>query len=93
VRNRLWAWTYGTTLILIGVGLAVWGVVRIVQGAGPEGVFFLVASLATQGFVAFGAVVLGIERIRGRGSDSLRSIVRPDEVLVEKYGPKGEKWK
>ena len=91
VGNKLWSWIYGTTLIVIGVLLGVWAVVRVVQGR-ESGVVFAF-SLATNVFVAFGAVVLGIERIRGRGWPKLRPFVRPDETLVEKYGPKGEKFK
>ena len=91
MANRLWSWIYGTTLMTIGVVLLVWAVVRVVEG--PDSGVFLVASLAMQLFVAFGALLLGIERIRARGFARLWAIMRPDEWLVKMYGPKGEKWK
>ena len=89
----MWSLVYGATLILVGAGLVAWAVVRIHLGPGTEGWLAFMVSLATQIFVALGSFVLGIERIRERGFRKLRPLVRPDEWLVENYGPKSKEPK
>jgi len=82
--NRLGAWFYGGTLILIGVGLGAWGIVRIADGPGSQGGVSFVVSLIMLFLLALGAVVLAIERLQGRVSTKLRTFARPDEVLPPK---------
>lgn len=92
---RLWSWIYASTLIAIGIGSAGFVLYRIINPEFDAGSRqgMVVYELVALGFISFGAVVIGVERILGREARALRPVVKPDEVLVEKYGPRGSHWR
>ena|SRR5258705_2121658 len=83
-------------MILITIGLACAGFVayRIVDPKfdARTPLTVVVFQLAALCFISLGAIAIGIERIRNREVQQLRSVTKPDEWLVEKFGPKGSSW-
>jgi hypothetical protein len=88
--RALWSWIYGVTLIAIAIGCVLGAAYQWTHRAERDSTFMLGFYSVMLCFIAFGAVAIGIERIRGREAKTLRPVVRPDEWLVENYGPNGK---
>ena len=89
--SRLWSCIYGGTLVVIGIGCGIFAVYQVVTRSGAESFALLAYSTVMLAFLAIGALAVGVERIRGREAKLLRPLVKPDEWLVENYGPKGKR--
>jgi len=89
--SRLWSCIYGGTLVLIGIGCGIFAMYQVVTRYGQENFALLAYSTAMLAFLAIGGCFIGVERIRGREAKLLRPLVKPDEWLVENYGPRGKR--
>ena len=95
VLRLMWSWIYGLTLIIIGVGCASVMIFRVIDPEFDAHMPFVavVFELAMLCFISIGAIVIGVERIKGSDFRALRPAVKPDAWLVEKFGPKGSFWR
>ena len=89
--SRLWSCIYGGTLVVIGIGCGIFAVYNVVTRSGAESFALLGYSTVMLAFLAIGGFFIGVERILGREVKRLRPLVKPDEWLVENYGPKGKR--
>ena len=79
---------YGAILVLFGILLGAFVVYEIFRPP-SEPWWMLVTHLLLASFVAVGAVAIGFQRMTGRRLGRLEKFVKPDDWLLQKYGPKG----